>query len=153
MSIFSSYRGDKGFARYARPGIFGLISLLVLVALIISPVVTRAQQSGVSSTTALSTSIELESGRIDLGYSSSEGRLEVIFTVAELRQEFTLSSRDQLGILIEVSGKELRYTVRFLETGDAWELENLPGKRTEISLKPGWQIVLVEKETDTKLNT
>jgi len=154
MSIFSSYRRDKSFARYARPGIFGLISLLVFVALILTPVVTRAQQSGSGvSSTNLNTSIELETGRIDLSYSSSECRLDVTFSLAERKQEFTVSSRDQLGILIEVSSKELRYSVCFLETGEVWEPGNITGKRTEISLNPGWHIVLVEREMDRNLNT
>ena len=152
MSIFESYRGDKSLTRVAAPVISGLVFLFVFVSLVLAPVVTRAQQSGQNST-VLNTSIELESGTIDLDYSSVEGKLKVSYNVDDRKQEFTVSSGGLLGVLIEVSGVELRYTIRFLESKDFWELKNLPGKRTEISLKPGWRIVLVEKEMDRKLNT
>ena len=86
---------------------------------------------------------------IKLSYSSEEGFLRVSYSTDEKECELTLFSTQKMGLLMEVVGAEVTFSLKFLEEGETWpEAEALEEgtyalrSRFEIS---GWVVVVVQR--------
>ncbi|MCD6523579.1 MAG: hypothetical protein J7K48_01040 [Thermococcus sp.] len=86
---------------------------------------------------------------INLSYSSEEGVLRVTYWADEKECQLALSSIQRMGLLIEVAGAELTFSLKFLEQGETWPQAEALGEETytlrsrfEIS---GWVVVVVQR--------
>jgi len=95
------------------------------------------------------TTVSIGEVSINLSYSSEQGVLRVTYWADEKEYQLALSSIQRMGLLIEIAGAEVSFSLKFLEEGETWpEAEALEGgtymlrSRFEIS---GWVVVVVQR--------
>ena len=94
------------------------------------------------------TKVKFDSGEIMVNYSSETELITITHDAEEKRYQIQLSSRDRMGVLIEVDGSEFNYSLRFLEEDQKWPPEELVEKKTltskSVTKLPGWVICIIE---------
>lgn len=95
------------------------------------------------------TTVSIGEMSINLSYSSEEGVLRASYSTDDKECQLTLFSTQRMGLLIEVAGVEITFSLKFLEEGEVWpEAEALEEgtyalrSRFEIS---GWVVVVVQR--------
>jgi len=126
--------------RKKRLGVFGLVVLCVL------PIVPFQQALGQVS---METKVTLEKGTICISYSSEEDVLRINYSMNDKECQLILASTQRMGLLIQVAGPEITFSLRFLEKEESWPaVEELRGKQyasREIFATPGWVVVVVQQ--------
>lgn len=86
---------------------------------------------------------------IKLSYSSEEGFLRVSYLTDEKECELTLFSTQKMGLLMEVVGAEVTFSLKFLEEGKIRPEAKALGEETyTLSSRfefPGWVVVVVQR--------
>ena len=86
---------------------------------------------------------------IKLSYSSEKGFLRVSYSTDEKECELTLFSTQKMGLLMEVVGAEVTFSLKFLEEGKIWPEAKALGEETyTLSSRfefPGWVVVVVQR--------
>jgi len=99
----------------------------------------------------ISTTATVSTGEvsINLSYSSEEGVLRVTYWADEKECRLALSSIQRMGLLIEVAGAEVTFSLKFLEEGETWpEAEALGEERYTLRSRfeiLGWVVVVVQR--------
>jgi len=99
----------------------------------------------------ISTTTTVSIGEVStkLGYSSEEGFLRVSYSTVEKECQLTLFSTQRMGLLIEVAGVEITFSLKFLEEGEVWpEAEALEEEMYTLRSRfkfPGWVVVVVQR--------
>jgi len=95
------------------------------------------------------TTVSIGEVSINLSYPSEEGVLRASYSSGGKECQLTLFSTQKMGLLIEVAGAEVTFSLKFLEEGKIWpEAEALEEgtymlrSRFEIS---GWVVVVVQR--------
>jgi len=105
------------------------------------------QSAAESITTTTPVSVGEES--INLSYSSEQGVLRVTYWADEKECQLALSSIQRMGLLIEVVGAEVSFSLKFLEEGEVWpKAEALREEMYTLRSKfefPGWVVVVVQR--------
>jgi len=105
----------------------------------------RVVAKPISTTAAVSTG-EVS---INLSYSSEEGVLRASYSTDGKECQLTLFSTQRMGLLIEVAGAEVAFSLKFLEEGEVWPEAKALGEemytlRSRFEF-PGWVVVVVQR--------
>jgi len=123
-----------------RLGVFGLVVLCVLA------IVPFQQALGQVS---METKVALEKGTICVSYSSEEDVLRINYSTDDKECQLTLSSTQRMGLLMQIVGTEITYSLRFLEEEETWpaadELKEEEYASKTIFKAPGWIVIIVQK--------
>ncbi|MEA1884911.1 MAG: hypothetical protein U9N62_10385 [Thermotogota bacterium] len=94
---------------------------------------------------------QLETGKIEVEYSSEENVLIVRYLGNKEDEQYHLqftTMAEKMGLLIKVNGSRIKYSVEFLEGYGQLQLDDSEEesyqKRMNINI-PGWSIIIVEK--------
>lgn len=130
---------------------FCLIGLIVIFLLAGYSLAVQAQIS-LDFSTKVKTSFQLSSGRLEITYEGQPQELTIYYVLKKERKEYSLSlsSQQELGLLVIADGQEISYSVSFLLADEAWEpLGDLNSKEYEVrgrlNQRPGWRILVIEK--------
>ena len=104
---------------------------------------------GVAEPISTTTTVSIGEVSINLSYSSEEGVLRASYSTDGKECQLTLFSTQRMGLLIEVAGAEVAFSLKFLEEQEVWpEAEALEEgtytlrSRFEVS---GWVVVVVQR--------
>ena len=98
---------------------------------------------------SMETKVQLERGTICISYSSEEDVLRISYSIDDKECQLVLTSTQRMGLLMQVAGSEITYSLRFLEeeqtwpTADALTEEDYASKT--VFEAPGWLIVIIQK--------
>jgi len=122
---------------------FTALVIVAMCALAFSPFQVVAEPVSTTAT------VSIGQVSVNLGYSSEEGFLRVSYSTDGKECQLTLFSTQRMGLLIEVAGAEVAFSLKFLEEQEVWpEAEALEEgtymlrSRFEIS---GWVVVVVQR--------
>jgi len=121
-------------------GVFGLVVLCVLA-------IVPFQQA--LAQVSMETKVTLEKGTICLSYSSDEDVLRITYSTDDKECQLVLTSTQRMGLLMQVAGSEITYSLRFLEEDETWpaadELKDEEYASKAIFEAPGWVVIIVQK--------
>jgi len=121
------------------------VCVIVGLFVLISGVFHRA-----AGAVSMETRVTLEKGTICVSYSSEEGVLRINHMTEDKECQLVLSSTQRIGLLIQVAGSQITYSLRFLEEEETWPtddtLEDEQCTSKAIFEAPGWVVIIVQKE-------
>jgi len=86
---------------------------------------------------------------INLSYSREEGVLRASYSTDGKECQLTLFSTQRMGLLIEVAGAEITFSLKFLEEGETWPEAEALGEETYTLRSrfefPGWVVAVVQR--------
>ena len=104
---------------------------------------------GVAEPISTTTTVSIGEVSINLSYSSEEGVLRASYSTNGKECQLRLFSTQRMGLLIEVAGAEVTFSLKFLEEGEVWpEAEALEEEMYTLRSRfefPGWVVVVVQR--------
>jgi len=98
---------------------------------------------------SMETKVTLEKGTICVSYSSDEDVLRISYSTDDKECQLTLFSPQRMGLLMQVAGSEITYSLSFLEEEETWPtadiLEEEQYSSKTIFETPGWVVIIVQK--------
>lgn len=92
--------------------------------------------------------LRLDAGKMEVNYLPGSNSLSLTYSAdgEDHQLRFTTKSQ-QMGILVEVAGSRLTYSVKVLKKGKGWPPRALKGRSYSRRLNldfPGWELIVVE---------
>lgn len=93
-----------------------------------------------------STTASFSIGEVSISLCYDEGVLKIVYFAGEKECQLAFSAPQRMGLLIEVAGAEIVFSLKFLEEKEIWP--DAEALKDEYTLKsrfevPGWVVVVV----------